>query len=211
MPIDIDFVGDFSQVVDITVPVTFKRRRGGMVAVANAWRFETATIEPEATGGHVATTDTVWQFEWPAATPAPRLGDRLIDEVGACSVIRRVELAGGNTRWRVTARNLSIAFGLDNRVAVELAEWDDGVPASITGWQLVDPVVAAHIQPQSSVANLSESPPTHEQTFRATLDTELALDGNYRLVTADGTAYRVLEFESAERIDRLPVAVVERM
>ncbi len=209
MAIDIDFAGDFSQVVDITVPITLKRRRGGSIAIVKAWRFETTVVEPEATGGHVASTDTRWQFEWPTATPPPKLGDRLIDDAGVCSVVVRVEPAGGNTRWRVTARNLSIAFGLDNRVAIELAQWDSGPPATITGWKLVDPAVPAHIQPQALVADLDESPPTHEQTFRVTLDTELTLDGNHRLVTADGTTYRVREFENASRIDRLPVAVAE--
>jgi hypothetical protein len=200
--------GDFSQVVDGTVAVKLKRRHGGTVDVARAWRFSQTVVEPTATGGYVATTDTVWQFEWPADTPPPRLGDRLIDEQGTCGVIRRVERGGGNTRWRVLVRGLAIAWGLDQQVAIERAEWG-GDPLQIVGWQLVDPAVPARLQPQVAVADHTTAPPTTTQQFRATIDTPHLLDGDHRLVAADGTTYRVLQFEGADDIDRLPVAVVE--
>jgi hypothetical protein len=210
MPFDIDFAGDFSQVVDGIVAVVLKRRGGAVVAIDRAWRFATSIAEPEATGGRVATTDTIWQFEWPTTLPPPTLGDQLVDDSGECGTLILIERLGGNTRWRATARNLRIAWGLDQRVAIHEAEWDDSTPAGLTGWRVIDPLVAAHIQPQTSVADLDESPPTHTQTFRVHLDTQLTLDGNHSLVTAEGTRYRVREFENAARIDVLPVAVVER-
>lgn len=56
----------------------------------------------------------------------------------------------------------------------------------------------------------STDPVSSTATYRITLEDPPPLDHNHRIVDGDGTVYRLLEFENAERIDVLSVAVVRR-
>lgn len=209
MPIDLSTTGDFSLILDGGESLTLLRRgSSGTASIATAWRFAQTTGEREPSGGYIAQTDVVWQFEWPIGTALPRLGDRLRDDAGQCYTLLEIDRLQGGTRLRCTSRNLSIAHGLDCLVDIELAVWDSG---AITDWTSYRPAVEARIQPAETTVDETASPLTSTATHRVTLaDPTLALDHNHRLVGGDGTLYRVLSYAGAERIDALPVAVVRR-
>lgn len=212
MPTDWTATGDFSAVVDALEPVTLRRRGSSEeIAIAKAWRYAARTAESEPAGGYVTASDTEWQLEWDAETPLPQVGDRIVDAMGECWTLLAVEQKQGGTRVHLHSRSLRIAHGLDGLVAIEEAVWEDlGAGPEITGWTTWLPTVHARIQPAVTTVDEATDPISSVATYRITLDTDALLDHNHRIVSGDGTVYRLLTFENAERIDALPVATVRR-
>lgn len=217
MPINFTPAGDFSAVVDTLEPITLLRRgSANQTSIGAAWRYADRTAESTPSGGFVTASDVTWQFEWTGATP-PKVGDRLLDAAGECFTLLGVDRLGGETRYKCESRNLRVAHGLDCRVAIEQAVWEDlGGGPEITGWATILPAVHARIQPERVEVDESTDPVSSVATYRITLEDSppltgsLLLDHNHRIVAGDGAVYRVLEFENAERIDALSVAVVRR-
>lgn len=213
MAVELNLQDDFSQILDTEEALTLHRRgSSSTVAIAGARRFTCGTTPVDATGGHVAQHDAVWQFQWESGVDLPRLGDTLTDVQDRCWTILRVDELTGNTRLRCQSRELRIAHGLDCSVDVQQAIWDDlGSGPEIVGWQMLLPAIAARIQPELTTVDNSADPPTSIATFRVTLGEQLELDHNHRLVGPDGTIYQMVEYSGAERIDNLPVAIVTRL
>jgi len=211
MPVELNVAGDFSTVVDAVEPVVLLRRGSpGQVAIAAAWRFVDRTTESTPAGGYVTSADVVWQFEW-SESVLPRVGDRVQDASGSCYTLLAVERLPGDTRLRCESRDLRIAHGLDCRVAIEEASWGDlGGGLEITGWTVLRPAVHARIQPGRVEIDETTDPVSSTATYRITLEDPPLLDHNHRIVSGDGNVYRLLEFENANRIDVLSVAVVRR-
>lgn len=211
MPVELNVAGDFSTLLDATEPITlFRRDAAEQVAVPVAWRFVDRTAESTPAGGYVTAADVTWQFEWGETSP-PQVGDRVQDAAGNYYTLLAVERLPGNTRLRCESRNLQIAHGLDDEVAIEQAVWEDlGSGPEITGWSTLQSVVHARIQPERVEVDESTDPVSSTATYRITLEDPPPLDHNHRIVDGDGTVYRLLEFENAERIDVLSVAVVRR-
>jgi hypothetical protein len=206
MPIDFDPMGDFMTIVDAAESVTLLRRGSSdEVSVATAWRSADRQSEAESAGGYAVQADVVWQFEWPAGTTLPLLGDQIKDASSECYTVLAVNQLQGNTRLRCETRSLRIAHGLDCLVDIEQAVWDEG---AITGWSTFRPAVHARIQPQETTVDETSDPITSTATCRILLDDETPLDHNHRIVAAGGAVYRLLSYAQAERIDALPVAVV---
>lgn len=207
MAIDWNTAGDFSSVVDTLEPLILVRRTStDEVAIPRAWRFGDQTAEGDTAGGLVRRHDMVWQFEWDENESPPQLGDRLVDQQGAWWTIRVMERHQGSSRWRATARNLAIAYGLDQLIAIEQGVWEEGDDGpELVGWQTVYPALRARLQPyqvnvegEGSVA-----------TFHLLLEESIPLDHRHRIVDAAGNHYRVVRYERAERIDALPQVTVE--
>lgn len=208
MPIDTDFTGDFSTIVDGAEVVTLLRRGSpAQVAIPIAWRFIDRRSEAEPAAGLAVQADVEWQFEWDAATKPPQLGDRIRDTSGQCYTVLAVNRLQGSTRLRCETRSLSIAYGLDCLVSIEEAIWDAG---AITGWATYRPAVHARIQPTETTVDESIAPVTSIATYRILIDDDTPLDHNHRIVAGDGAVYRLMSYSQAERIDRLPMAVVRR-
>jgi hypothetical protein len=208
MPIAFDPNGDFTSILDGGEPLTLLRRgSSNQVAVPIAWRYSDHRREAEPSGGYVVETDVEWQFEWPADTTLPELGDRLRDASGACYTILAVHRLQAGTRLKCETRSMRIAHGLDCVVDIQQAVWDAG---EITDWTTCRPAVHARVQPDEVTVNESADPVTSSATYRITLDDDLELDHNHRIVAGDGAVYRVLSYIGAGRIDQLPVAVARR-
>lgn len=207
-----DATGDFSAIVDAAEPLTLLRRGSSVeVAIAGAWRFADRRSEAEPTGGYVISADVTFQFEWPASTTLPQLGDQLRDAAEECYTVLVVERLQGGTRIRCGARSLRIASGLDSLIDVEQAVWADlGSGLEITGWATVRSAVHARIQPDETTIDETADPITSTAIYRVTLDDDSPLDHNHRIVAGDGAVYRMLSYTAAERMDVLPVAVVRR-
>lgn len=207
MVMDWNTAGDFSSVVDTLEPLILVRRTSAdEVAIPHAWRFADQTAESDTAGGWVGRHDAVWQFEWDDGEPLPELGDRLVDQHGESWTIRVMERHQGSSRWRIGARNLAIAYGLDRLIAIEQGVWEEGEEEpELVGWQTLYPALRARVQPyqvnvegEGSVA-----------TFHVLLEESIPLDHRHRIVDAEGNHYRVVRYERAERIDVLPQVTVE--
>ncbi len=205
--------GDFATVVDALESIVHWRPGAASgTAIASAWRFAHTTGESVPAGGQVRACDVVWQFEWPENQPDPRPGDWLIDVGEHRWTILTAERLQGLTRWRATARELSVAYHLDAIVQVELGIWEEGEEGpELTGWQVVHPSLLARVQPHEVTVDETTTPPTSTTTYRIFLAEPVELTGLHRIVTPDGKDLRVVKYEAAERIDVLPVVTAKEV
>lgn len=211
MPVDLNTTGDFTATVDTLEPLTLLRRGStAQIAIAAAWRYVDRTTEQGNTNGYVTAAGVTWQFEWADAI-SPKVGDRVQDTAGDCYTLLAVERLPGGTRLRCESRNLRIAHGLDCRVAIEQAVWEDlGSGLEITGWTVLRPVVHARIQLERVEVDETIDPAGSSATYCISLENPPLLDHNHRIVDANGTVYQLFRFENAERIDAVAQAFVRR-
>ncbi len=212
MAVVLNVQGDFSDIVDGLEVVTLRRRGSSTtIPVAKAWRFSSKTEDPESANGATVRNDVQWQFEWDESNGEPRLGDTILDANNQCWTILTIEQLRTKTRYRCLTRNLAVTHGLDQRVDIQQAVWEDlGSGPEITSWRTVQAAVPARIQPDRLTVDNLASPATSTATYRIILEETLELDHDHRFVDTKGTVYQLLEFKQAERIDVLPVAMVEK-
>jgi hypothetical protein len=212
MTIELDASNDFAQCMDGLESVTLRRRDSGeTLALSAALRRRTTTQEAEPSGGAARQADAVWHVQMPAEEAPPQLGDVLIDAAGIRWTILEVEPERLLGRWKCTARNLSVAFGLDDRVDIQRAEWGDlGEGPVIVDWNFVATAVPVRIQPEETVVSGLLDAPTSVARFTIILGEPFPLGPDDRFVAADGAIYRLESIEQVDRLDVLPVARVVR-
>ncbi len=154
---------------------------------------------------------------WPIAdSQQPPLGSRLIDPAGAVWTILTVVRKDHVNTWECTARNLAVAYNLDNFATVLKAQYTKSAAgAAIAAWTPIGPAVPARFQPQSQDAQIFEDAEWTKTQFTVVLAADvldwrgfpLELAGsNYRLMDQQGRHYRVIRYRRAQRIDALPTA-----
>ena len=154
---------------------------------------------------------------WPiAASQQPPLGAKLIDSAGTPWTILTVLRKDHVNTWECTARNLAIAYSLDNFATILKAQYSKS-PAgeAIATWHPLGSPIAARFQPQSQDAQIFEDAEWTKTEFTIVLAADV-LDArgypvelagsDYRLMDKDGRHYRVTSYQQAERIDALPTA-----
>ena len=213
MAIELNVSGDFNTILDSFEEVTLHRRGSAdTVVVPKAWRFSSQTDEAMSGVAEVARSEVVWQFAWDESLAKPVIGDKIIGGSGECWTILSIGELGSKTRLRCLSRNLHLMHGLENRVDIQQAIWEDsGGGPEIVGWSLLRSAVPARIQPDRITVNSEADPPTSTATYRVVLGEELVLDHNHRVVGIDGAVYQVIDFTQAERHDVLPIATVVRL
>jgi hypothetical protein len=113
-----------------------------------------------------------------------------------------VKLATLGARWRCTARNVVIAFGLDDTITV-LKATDGG-----SAWRTWRTGIRARIQPiQTKISTTGETPST-SASFRIFVAENLELDHTYCIRGADGVLYTITRVTGADRIGELQVIEV---
>ena len=154
---------------------------------------------------------------WPIAnSQQPPLGSRLIDPAGAVWTILTVVRKDQVNTWECTARNLAVAYALDNFATVLSARYTKSpAGAAIATWTPIGPAIAARFQPQSQHAQIFEDAEWTKTQFTVVLSQDVLdwtgypveLTGsNYRLMDQQGRHYRVTGYSQAQRIDVLPTA-----
>jgi hypothetical protein len=212
MAIELNVQDDFATILDGFEPITVRRRGSAeTIAVPRAWRYSMQTEAAEAGNVGVARKDAVWQFAWDDTVDKPRIGDLVVDATDECWTLLSVSELGAKTRLRCLARNLSIVYGVIDRVDIQQAIWEDsGSGPEIVGWTTLRTAVPARIQPERTIIDIAADPPTSSATYRVLLADDTPLDHNHRLIGPDSSVYQIVEYAQAERIDALPVATVVR-
>jgi len=208
---DINAETDFAQLVDGLESIELLRRsKAETVAISAARRQEAISREANPSDGLVQQADVVWHFQMPTGASAPKIGEVLLDgSAGRWTILERQEfsLLG---RWRCETRDLSVAYGCQDRVDVERAVWGDlGSGPEIVDWVYAFTALPVKIQPEEIVVDTSD-PPVTKSFFQIILSESILLQPDDRFVAEDGTVYLLQSYEGAERIDRLPVAKVLR-
>ncbi len=168
------------------------------------------------TGGMVQEGDLL--AVWPiAAGPQPPLGAKLVDAAGTTWTILTVLRKDHVNTWECTARNLTVAYGLNNFATILKATYTKS-PAgeAVAAWNPLGEAVAARFQPQSQDARIFEDAEWTRTRFTVILAADpldaqgfpIELAGaDYRLEDVQGRHYRVTSYRQAERIDALPTAM----
>lgn len=161
-------------------------------------------------------------FVWPyASNPRPPLGSTLIDESDNYWTILKLAHVQHVDTWEATCVNLAVEedVELDNIATVLQATTysKDASGEAVPVWEEVTSDIRARWQPVSEQAEIFEDADFTRTTYRVTFGAlpisnpqELA-GGDYRLVDKDGTRYRVVEYLTEDRIDRLPAALAVKI
>jgi len=216
MTLDFDLTGDLADVADGLETVTLLRRGAtpgspGTV-VTGALRRSAATAEPVVgnrqevrrqanTGGNVLAGDAVWHLPAEQLGEPPGLGDLIVDGSAARWTILEVQPATLASRWRVSARNLVVAHGLDDTIKVLQASYAKGTSgAAEPVWHVWRTGIRARIQEQDARVATEHRARRAARRYRIFLEEELKLDNTHRVQGPDGTIYRVLGTVGPERL-----------
>ena len=171
--------------------------------------------DPERAGGNVLEGDQLWI--WPMAlTPArPPLGAVLIDADGTAWTILAITKTEHVNTYEAHCRNLSVAARLDNTATVLKASYmkSPGGEALPTWTQVLS--VPARFQPVDETAQILEDAEWPKTIYHVILGLDIfapevpvePASADYRLVDSAGRHYRIVQYQRAERIDVLPLAV----
>jgi len=153
------------------------------------------------TFGRFTAGDVIWRLPMDGVPAAPRLGDVLLDSASRRWTILEVQRPPLDLGWRCTARDLVLAWSLDNAVTVlqpVFAKGDGG--AAEATWIAWRTGVRASIQP------VRQSPANEHGAARAVtrarilLAENLPLSAMHRVLGPDGSVYRILTVTGAERL-----------
>jgi hypothetical protein len=160
--------------------------------------------------------DQMW--EWPiVSTPArPPLGAVLLDRSGTAWTILSVERVEHVNTWACRTRNLSVVYGLDNLASVLRASYAKSPGGeALPTWMQILASIPARFQPMETEAQILEDAEWPKTTYHVYLGTDIfspeipvkPASADYRLVDSAGRRYRIMQYQRAERIDVLPLAV----
>ncbi|MGD0516485.1 MAG: head-tail adaptor protein [Thermoguttaceae bacterium] len=219
MSANFDPSADFSRVADNTEAVTLLRRGAASgeagTVVLHALRRTTQFGEFAAknrdesrryvnSDGQCVAADVDWHLPAAELEAPPSIGDMILDRDGRRWTILELELIMLRTRWKCSTRELSIAYGLDDTVAILKAEYakSDAGAAEPT-WRIWRTGVRARIQSLEVKVDVEHSAQRATSTYRIFLQDDLMLDHTHRIRGADGTVFQITAVTGAARLGEL--------
>jgi hypothetical protein len=210
---------DFSRIADNTEAVTLLRRGvtpgEAETVIQHALRRASQSGEFAArnrdesrryinSDGQCIAADVDWHLPAAELQTPPGIGDAILDGAGRRWTILELELIMLRTRWRCSARELSIAYALDDTVAILRAEYakSDGGAAD-PAWQTWRTGVRARIQPVEVKVGAENSARGAISTYRIFVEDDLTLDHTHRIRGADGTLFQITAVTGAGRLGEL--------
>lgn len=148
-------------------------------------------------GLHTASL-VAWHLPVAELSLEPRLGDVVLDGDGQRWTILEVKRVTLGARWRCETKNVAVAFGLDDTIAV--LKSTDGY-----FWRTWRTGIRARIQPLETKIVADASSPSTTKTVRIFTEENLDLDHTCRIRGADGSIYSITRSTGAERIGELQV------
>jgi hypothetical protein len=210
-----DLTSDFAT-LDCLEPLTLRVAGQPLASIPRAMNEPADWKDPDQAGGNVLQGDQLWI--WPiAATPTrPPLGSLLIDGNGTAWTILSLTRKDHLNVWEAHARALSIAYNLNNVAQVWKATYAKS-PAgeALATYSLLMAGIPARFQPATQDAKILEDAEWPKTTYHVYLGTDIfapeipvePASADYRLVDSAGRHYRIMQYQRAERIDALPMAV----
>jgi hypothetical protein len=219
MPTNFDPNADFSRVIDNTESVTLLRRGttpgDAGTTIIHALRRSIQSGELASrnsnevrryfnTDGQCLTADVVWHLPAAELDDPPRIGDMILDGNGRRWTILEIAQIMLGARWKCSARELSIAYALDDTITVLKAEYAKSASgAAEPSWQIWRTGVRARIQPVDVQIGVDHSAKCTNSAYRIFLADDLMLDHTHRIRSADGTLYQITSSTGAARLGEL--------
>ena len=154
--------------------------------------------------GQCVAADIDWHLPAAELATPPSIGDAILDGDGRRWTILELELIMLRTRWKCFARELSIAHGLDDTVAILKAEYAKGeAGAAEPTWQIWRTGIRARIQPMEVKIDVEHSARCATSSYRIFLEEDLTLDQTHRIRSAEGTVFQITSVTGAARLGEL--------
>lgn len=211
MSIEPDVGGDLTHVDGLETVTLRQAGESAVATLSGALRRRLRYAEAEASGGRYQRGDVVWHVSTEQQASMPRLGSILTDAEGVHWTVLGVERETLALRWRIVARSLIIAKGLDELITIQRARWTAGRGGDAQpAWHDWRCGLPARIQPQQAEIEVNEHRRQTRVTHKVFLAENIPLDENHRFKAADGSTYTIRRVERAARIDELTVVHVCR-
>lgn len=209
----LDPSGDFARLTDGLQAVSLVRRgRSGLISVAHALRRSLGMREAAASNGQYTLTDVRWYLPKSECGSGPALGDAILDADGNRYAVLAVVGHDLTGLWECTCRDLAIAHGLNDVIAIEQAVYANGDGgASVPTWHTLWTGIRARIQPVSSTVEAGPESRHTLHRFRIVVAEDLSVDHTQRIRAADGTIYRIIGSTGAGGIGQLQTLEAESL
>lgn len=173
--------------------------------------------DPDQAGGNVLEGDRFWVWQIAATPTQPPLGSILTDSSGAnWTILNLTKKQTPQGVWTAHCRNLSIVYGLNNLATVLQASYTKSPGGeALPIWNTILTGIPARFQPVETEAQILEDSEWPKTTYHVFLGVDIfapsipvePASADYRLVDTAGRRYRIMQYQRAERIDVLPLAV----
>lgn len=203
-------------ILDNLEPITLRIAGQADIVIPKAVNEPADWKEADIAGGNVLEGDQLWVWPTSSTPTRPPLGAKLIDSDGTAWTILDVTKKDHVNTWEVHARNLAIAYNLNNFATVLKATYTKtpGGEARPT-WSTLLTGIPARFQPVEQEAQILEDAEWPKTVYNVYLGTDIfypdipvtPASADYRLVDAAGKKYRITSYRRAEGIESLPFAV----
>ena len=208
MTLDFDPSTDFEDVTDGLEAVTLDRRGKASTSVTNALRRRIATTEVSASDGMYMAGDTRWHFPVVECTTPPALGDVIVDGDADRWTVIDVTKCTLSKRWNCAGRELSIAYGLYDRLTIEEAVYSKGTGgAAEQTWRTWKTGIKCRIQESSADVSMAQDAYHMAKRYEIVIANDVAINHTHRIKGANGTLYKIEERRGAQEIDGLQTIV----
>jgi hypothetical protein len=223
MSTNFDPSSDFSRVIDNMESVTLLRRgttpgdtgttilhalRRAIRSTELASRNSSEARRYYNTDGQCIAADMYWHLP----DDPPGIGDVILDGDGRRWTILEISQIMLGARWKCSARELSIAYGLDDTVTVLKAEYAKSqAGAAEPTWLISRTGVRARIQPTDVQVSVDHSAQCSTSSYRIYLAEDLTFDHTHRIRGADGTVYQITSVTGAARLGELQIIEAKKV
>lgn len=194
--------GDLEMVDGLAAVTVVRRGEASGVVVSHALRRQVGSRKLSDSGA--LASDAAWHLPTAELPFEPRPGDAIVDGDGARWTVlaaRRSPLTG---RWRCRARNLVVAYGLDEAVDIERACYTKNVTGEEQAvWQTVQSGAAARIEPIAAEVRQTHDRRHTRARYRVFVADGESFDHACRLKDAGGRAYAIRRVRKVEGVEGL--------
>lgn len=211
MPVDLDISDDFA-VWDGAESMTFTSRRTAAGSNGDATEASVLALpamvsgaELAPAGGVYAGYDQVWWIPAKLLSVAPKPADVLADKDGSALTVLKAELRGQRSYWRVTTRNLVLAFDLRVKVSVlRPTNAQDAAGGRVPTFAAVYSNVPARIQEVRDEEVEVFGRRGVQTVYKVYVAQQLDVTTEDLLQDAAGTKYQIVAYSDGNLIDKLP-------
>jgi len=199
---------DLTDIADGLETLTIDQQLGSGLSVA-ALPGITSTVDAVDGAGRVRQIDKGWSIADTSDNREIAPGTQVTDAQQQNWTVLAVEQQRGATRLTLRARRFVIAAARATRVTIERQLSRPGPHGAVAvSWSPWRKNIPGWFQPLSRAEAAGSGTLSSEETWAVYLEGQWQLGRGYRLVDADGNAFRIVRSEDQQRLDRLVRIIV---
>jgi len=207
----IDPSDDLEAAADHLQAVTLLKPGGKQTPVAAALGRKLQVREAPPSAGAVTQADMVWHLPTRLVPQEPPLGSCIIDEQGRRWTVLTVAEQTLGSRWRCTARDLQVAFGLNNRITVQHATFRKNAHgAAVARWSTRKADVPARIEALQVQPQIAHHARVDGATHIVLIADDIELTSRDRIVDRRRVIYKIRHVAKAAALGEVTKVEVVR-